>query len=174
MESCIVCHTSPPVMCPPPANGAYKWGILWYWTLHSMHTPFSRARWWSQRDDVYSVPYSVPQSGRETLENAIRMVEADPEWNAHVAYGDTDSLFVHLPGRCDQGLGCKAPNINCGYPVFADVRVIRCRGALLSTLHDLGHRHAIVASASFKLASYKVRPIIFNSFVSEPGDRRTY
>lgn len=42
---------------------------------------------------------AAPQSGRETLENAIRMVEAEPSWDAHVAYGDTDSLFVHLPGR---------------------------------------------------------------------------
>ena len=40
------------------------------------------------------------QSGRETLESAIRLVEGHPGWRAHVAYGDTDSLFVHLPGRC--------------------------------------------------------------------------
>ncbi len=39
------------------------------------------------------------QSGRETLENTIRMVEAHPEWCARVVYGDTDSLFVLLEGR---------------------------------------------------------------------------
>ncbi len=38
------------------------------------------------------------QSARETLENAIRQVEAHPRWRARVVYGDTDSLFVHLPG----------------------------------------------------------------------------
>ena len=39
------------------------------------------------------------QSARETLENAIRMVEASDKWKARVVYGDTDSLFVLLPGR---------------------------------------------------------------------------
>jgi DNA polymerase elongation subunit (family B) len=39
------------------------------------------------------------QSGRETLENTIRMVEAHPEWRARIVYGDTDSLFVLVPGR---------------------------------------------------------------------------
>lgn len=39
------------------------------------------------------------QSGRETLENAIRLVESNPDWNARVVYGDTDSMFVLLPGR---------------------------------------------------------------------------
>ena len=27
------------------------------------------------------------------------MVESHPEWRARVVYGDTDSLFVLLPGR---------------------------------------------------------------------------
>ena len=39
------------------------------------------------------------QSARETLENAIRMVEASSKWKARVVYGDTDSMFVLLPGR---------------------------------------------------------------------------
>ena len=43
---------------------------------------------------------SHAQNARETLENAIRMVEGHPTWDAHVVYGDTDSLFVQLPGRC--------------------------------------------------------------------------
>ncbi|KAK9829480.1 hypothetical protein WJX72_006119 [[Myrmecia] bisecta] len=42
---------------------------------------------------------SIVQSGRQTLENAIRMVEANQEWKARVVYGDTDSMFVLLPGR---------------------------------------------------------------------------
>lgn len=41
----------------------------------------------------------LPQSGRVTLENAIHLVECHPEWRAHVVYGDTDSMFVALPGR---------------------------------------------------------------------------
>ena len=39
------------------------------------------------------------QNGRETLENAIRIVEGNPDWRARVVYGDTDSMFVLLPGR---------------------------------------------------------------------------
>lgn len=42
------------------------------------------------------------QAGRETLENAIRLVEGHPDWRARVVYGDTDSLFVLLPGRSRQ------------------------------------------------------------------------
>lgn len=37
--------------------------------------------------------------GRETLERAIRMVETNQIWRSKVVYGDTDSLFVLVPGR---------------------------------------------------------------------------
>ena len=42
---------------------------------------------------------AIVQSGRETLERAIRTVHSNPRWGARVVYGDTDSLFVHMPGR---------------------------------------------------------------------------
>lgn len=42
---------------------------------------------------------AIVQSGRATLEAAITMVESHPTWRAKVVYGDTDSLFVQLPGR---------------------------------------------------------------------------
>ncbi|KAG7673423.1 hypothetical protein KSW81_006633 [Nannochloris sp. 'desiccata'] len=42
---------------------------------------------------------AIVQSGRATLEAAIAMVENHPTWKANVVYGDTDSLFVQLPGR---------------------------------------------------------------------------
>jgi hypothetical protein len=42
---------------------------------------------------------AIVQSGRDTLERAIRMVEAESQWQARVVYGDTDSMFVVLPGR---------------------------------------------------------------------------
>ncbi|KAF3917252.1 hypothetical protein AA313_de0201418 [Arthrobotrys entomopaga] len=42
---------------------------------------------------------SIVQTGRETLEKAIEMIHATEKWGAEVVYGDTDSLFVYLPGR---------------------------------------------------------------------------
>ena len=42
---------------------------------------------------------AIVQCGRETLERAMSMIESDPAWEAQVIYGDTDSLFVYLPGR---------------------------------------------------------------------------
>ena len=42
---------------------------------------------------------AIVQTGRETLEKAVELVESNPEWGAKVVYGDTDSLFVYLPGK---------------------------------------------------------------------------
>lgn len=42
---------------------------------------------------------AIVQTGRETLERAKNTIESRPEWGAIVRYGDTDSLFVHLPGK---------------------------------------------------------------------------
>ena len=36
--------------------------------------------------------------GRETLERAIHLIEANSDWRAKVVYGDTDSVFVLLKG----------------------------------------------------------------------------
>ncbi|WFD34379.1 DNA-directed DNA polymerase [Malassezia cuniculi] len=41
---------------------------------------------------------AIVQSGRETLEHAISWISHSVP-DAQVVYGDTDSLFVHLPGR---------------------------------------------------------------------------
>ena len=51
--------------------------------------------------DCTDLLHAAVQSARETLESSIRFVELNPEWNARVVYGDTDSMFVLLPGRCD-------------------------------------------------------------------------
>ncbi|KAK8023998.1 DNA polymerase family B [Apiospora rasikravindrae] len=42
---------------------------------------------------------SIVQTGRETLERAIALIHSVQRWNAEVVYGDTDSLFIYLPGR---------------------------------------------------------------------------
>lgn len=54
---------------------------------------------WSGRMPCVEVGDSILAKGRETLERAIKYVEAHDEWRAKVVYGDTDSLFVLLPGR---------------------------------------------------------------------------
>lgn len=43
---------------------------------------------------------SVVSKGRETLERAIKTVESNEKWGCRVIYGDTDSMFVLVPGRC--------------------------------------------------------------------------
>nr|XP_022909992.1 DNA polymerase zeta catalytic subunit [Onthophagus taurus] len=42
---------------------------------------------------------SVVSKGRETLQRAIQLVEKTSKWGAKVVYGDTDSLFVLVPGK---------------------------------------------------------------------------
>ncbi|KAK9434378.1 hypothetical protein V1505DRAFT_359959 [Lipomyces doorenjongii] len=42
---------------------------------------------------------AIVSSGREILERAIELINSTERWGAHVAYGDTDSLFIHLPGK---------------------------------------------------------------------------
>ncbi|KAG8688934.1 DNA polymerase zeta [Ceratobasidium sp. 423] len=53
----------------------------------------------SGRMPAAEIADSIVQSGRETLEKAIALIEATPKWGARVVYGDTDSLFIYLPGR---------------------------------------------------------------------------
>ncbi|KAK0531877.1 DNA polymerase zeta [Tilletia horrida] len=54
---------------------------------------------WSGRMPCVEIADSIVQYGRETLENSIRTIHATAEWEAQVVYGDTDSLFIYLPGR---------------------------------------------------------------------------
>ncbi|KAJ1311572.1 hypothetical protein OPQ81_010055 [Rhizoctonia solani] len=53
----------------------------------------------SGRMPAAEIADSIVQSGRETLEKAIAIIETTPKWGARVVYGDTDSLFIYLPGR---------------------------------------------------------------------------
>lgn len=52
----------------------------------------------SGRMPCVEIADSVVAKGRETLERAIRMVRENKEWNTKVIYGDTDSMFVLVPG----------------------------------------------------------------------------
>lgn len=53
----------------------------------------------SGRMPAVEVGDSVVAKGRETLERAIKLVETNDKWNVRVVYGDTDSMFVLVPGR---------------------------------------------------------------------------
>ncbi|KAJ2713867.1 hypothetical protein H4R19_002039 [Coemansia spiralis] len=57
----------------------------------------------SGRMPCVEIADAIVQSGREILESAIRLIHSrHGEWGARVVYGDTDSMFVHLPGRSRQ------------------------------------------------------------------------
>lgn len=53
----------------------------------------------SGRMPCVEVGDSVVSKGRETLQRAIDLVDRTTEWGAKVVYGDTDSLFVLVPGK---------------------------------------------------------------------------
>ncbi|KAG1048906.1 hypothetical protein G6F43_008737 [Rhizopus delemar] len=42
---------------------------------------------------------SIVQTGRETLERTINLINETEKWGARVVYGDTDSVFVYFPGK---------------------------------------------------------------------------
>ncbi|WVQ98801.1 hypothetical protein IAU59_005932 [Kwoniella sp. CBS 9459] len=54
---------------------------------------------YSGRMPCIEVADSIVQTGRETLEKAQELIHSRSDWDAQVVYGDTDSLFVALPGR---------------------------------------------------------------------------
>ncbi|KIR32771.1 DNA polymerase zeta subunit [Cryptococcus deuterogattii MMRL2647] len=54
---------------------------------------------YSGRMPCIEIADSIVQTGRETLEKAQELIHSRADWNARVVYGDTDSLFVALPGR---------------------------------------------------------------------------
>ncbi|KAI0078881.1 hypothetical protein K474DRAFT_778270 [Panus rudis PR-1116 ss-1] len=53
----------------------------------------------SGRMPAVEIADSIVQSGRETLEKAIHLIDSTKKWGAKVVYGDTDSLFIYLKGR---------------------------------------------------------------------------
>ncbi len=53
----------------------------------------------SGRMPCVEIADSIVQTGRSTLEQAIKWIHDVDDWNAEVVYGDTDSLFIKLPGR---------------------------------------------------------------------------
>ncbi|KAL3277041.1 hypothetical protein HHI36_012402 [Cryptolaemus montrouzieri] len=42
---------------------------------------------------------SIVSKARETLQRTIALVDSNKKWGVRVVYGDTDSLFVHCPGK---------------------------------------------------------------------------
>ncbi|BGP44636.1 DNA polymerase zeta [Rhodotorula kratochvilovae] len=53
----------------------------------------------SGRMPAVEVADAIVQTGRESLERAMETIKATRKWGAEVVYGDTDSLFIYLPGK---------------------------------------------------------------------------
>lgn len=56
---------------------------------------------------------AIVQSGRETLENAIRMVNGHPEWRAQVVYGDTGGCRGRAGVWCEHVAGRRSRRAPC-------------------------------------------------------------
>ncbi|THH17005.1 hypothetical protein EW146_g3727 [Bondarzewia mesenterica] len=54
---------------------------------------------YSGRMPAVEIADSIVQTGRETLEKAVKLIDSTGKWGARVVYGDTDSLFIYLRGR---------------------------------------------------------------------------
>lgn len=54
---------------------------------------------YSGRMPCVEIADSIVQAARETLEKAIDTIRSNEKWGAEVVYGDTDSLFLHFPGK---------------------------------------------------------------------------
>jgi DNA polymerase zeta len=73
---------------------------------------------------------------------AINLIHSTDRWRARVVYGDTDSLFIHLPGRSkDQAflIGneiADAVTARNPKPMKLKFEKVRC---FLRTVTDVGH-----------------------------------
>lgn len=54
---------------------------------------------YSGRMPCAEIADSIVLSAREILEATVETIQNTEKWGARVVYGDTDSIFVHLPGK---------------------------------------------------------------------------
>lgn len=74
-----------------------------FWKLdNNIYLDGYTAAGFSGRMPMSELADAIVQSGRSLLEWTISTINANVEWNSKVVYGDTDSVFIHLPGRSVQ------------------------------------------------------------------------
>ncbi|KAJ3362364.1 DNA polymerase zeta [Allomyces javanicus] len=90
---------------------------------------------------------AVVQTGREVLEKAIKNINLHPTWGARVVYGDTDSVFVHLPGATksrafqigkDMAAAITRANIP---PIFLKFEKVYLPSILVTKKRYIGHKY---------------------------------
>lgn len=113
-----------------------------------------------------AVLHLAVQAGRETLENAIRMVEAHPEWRAQVVYGDTGEGAGQTQADPAPLVGCW-----CCMTKGAAAPVTACLGTVLVCgLHGLRGCRAVTAAIADSCAA--PAPAADSLFVHLPGRSR--